>query len=1053
MIVDFSIRNALLVNFLLLGIVVVGVASWRAMPQEIFPVIEQDKIEISTRFEGAPPIEVERQVTIPIEEAVEGLGDIDVMESLSREGYSRVLVELKANVDADDFLEEARSAVDAIEDLPEDAERTQVRRLRTRFPVISVSVYADAGEEDLIEIGKRVKHEIQRLDDVASVNVAGEREWEIWVIVDPYLAAASKVSIAEVSAALKGNVGDRPGGKLSSSEGEIQLRGIGAPADVQAVREISIRSNADGGQLRVGDVADVELRIEEAETLGRYAGKPALNLIVTKAAGGSTIEVSEAVRRLIGELSQTLPPGVSLGYHSDSSAYIQTRLQTVLSSGVVGLLLLLLSLYLLLNARVAVITALGIPVSFLFAVIVIHYLGFTINMVSLFAFLIALGMIVDDAIIITENTYRHLEEGKPYLEAASLGAREVAGPVVASTLTTIAAFLPMFAVSGTLGAFITVIPIVVSAALLGSLFEAFVILPSHARLVFKGVSVKAQRTGASWQKLLDRYTHWLGWSLDHRYLVTVLATCTLAVALALAVTRVPFQLFGSVEINQFFVNIEAPNTYGMEDSKRLAAEMEAQIEEIFAEHEEELEVMLTNVGVLLIDFNRSKLASHYVQLLVTLQKRRPEGFIERFVTPLINFKLPSDAGRVRGTDEIINLIRERLQGMTGVKRFSVLKPRAGPAGSDVVLGVSGPDLNRLREYADEISDFLRTLDGVYDVRHDVEPGKLEFRYRLNERGKELGLTQETVADFVRAGYLGVEVAYANWGTERYPVRVIFPEGVRTDVAALPELPLTLPNGKVVYLDTIADVELDRGFNTLMRMDRRRVATINAEVDLDKITALEVSTLIERRFGKVFERLPDYEMSFRGERRDAVESFSGVGNALVIAIALIFLVLIALFRSALEPLIVLSAVPFGIIGVIVGHLLFGFNLQFVSMVGFVALSGIIVNDSLILVNFASKRRAQGVERVAAVVEAGRKRARPILLTTVTTFLGVSPLIFFATGQTRFLSPMAISLGFGLVFTTALILLVLPCFYLVADDLRLHLRLRAAARKAGAAGEVT
>lgn len=1048
MIVDFSIRNALLVNFLLLGIVAVGVMSWRAMPQEMFPVIEQDKIEISTRFEGAPPIEVERQITIPIEEAIEGLGDIDVMESLSREAYSRVLIELRANVDADDFLEEVRSAVDAIRDLPEDAERTQVRRLRTRFPVISVSIYGDAGEEDLIDIGWRVKREIQRLDDVASVNIAGEREWEIWVTVDPYLAAASKVSFAEISAALKGNVGDRPGGKLSSSGGEIQLRGLGAPADVRAVREIPIRSNAGGGQLRIGDVADVELHLEEAETLGRYAGKPALNLIVTKAAGGSTIEVSEAVRRLIGELSEILPPGVSLGHHSDSSVYIQARLQTVLSSGVVGLLLLLLSLYLLLNARVAVITALGIPVSFLFAVVAIHYLGFTINMVSLFAFLIALGMIVDDAIIITENTYRHLEEGKSYLEAASLGAREVTGPVVASTLTTVAAFLPMFAVSGTLGAFITVIPVVVSAALLGSLFEAFVILPSHARLVFKNASVKAQRTGEFWRKLLDRYTHWLGWALDNRYLVTVLAVCALAIALALAVTRVPFQLFGGVEINQFFVNIEAPNTYGMDDSKRLAAEMEAEIKDIFAEHEDELEVLLTNVGVLLIDFNRSKLASHYVQLLITLQERRPEGFIERFVTPLINFRLPSDAGRARGTDEIINLVRERLQAMPGVKRFSVLRPRAGPAGSDIVVSVSGADIVNLREHADRISGFLKTLDGVYDVRHDVEPGKLEFRYRLNERGKELGLTQETVADFVRAGYLGAEVAYANWGKERYPVRVIFPEEVRTDVAALPELPLTLPNGKVVYLDTIADVELDRGFSTLMRMDRRRVATVNAEVDLDKTTVLEVSTLIERRFGETFARLPGYEMIFRGERRDAVESFSGVGNALAIAVVLIFFILIVLFRSILEPLVVLSAIPFGVIGVIAGHLLFGFNLQFVSMVGFVALSGIIVNDSLILVNFASKRRAQGVERVAAVIEAGRKRARPILLTTVTTFLGVSPLIFFATGQTKFLSPMAISLGFGLVFTTALILLVLPCFYLVADDLRL----RVTARRAGGAGEV-
>ena len=1034
MIVDFSIRNPLLVNVLLIGIVIIGVMSWHEMPQEIFPVVEKDTVQITTRFEGAAPVEVERQVTIPIEEAVEGIGDIDSIESLSREGYSRVLLKLKPNVNSDGFLQDIRSAIDAIDDLTEDADRPQVQRLRTRFPVISVSVYGDTDEEYLIEMGNRVKQEIQQIKSVASVSVAGDREWEIWVIVDPHFSAAKGVSLTQIISVLKNNIGDRPGGKLSSGGGEIQLRGLGAPPNVQAIREIPILSNASGGQLKIGDIANVELHLESEETLGRHAGKPSINLIVTKTAGGSTIEVSKAVKKVIEELSQTLPPDISLGYHSDSSIYIQTRLHTVISSGVVGLLLLLLSLYLLLNFRVALITALGIPISFLVAVIVIYYLGFTINMVSLFAFLIALGMIVDDAIIITENTYRHLEEGKPYMEASSLGAREVVGPVVASTLTTIAAFLPMFAISGVLGAFIMVIPIVVSVALLGSLFEAFVILPSHTHMIFKNVAIKEKANNVFFHKMLVRYIRWLKWALNHRYFVSVFAICVLAVAISLAMTRIPFQLFGNVEINQFFLNIEAPSSYSIKDSKQLAAEVESQVEEVFRGYEDELEVMLTNVGVLLIDFNRSKLASNYIQLVITLQERQPEGFIEKFVTPLINFRLPSDVGRVRDTDTIINLIRERLQGMAGVKHFSVLKPRAGPAGSDVVVGIAGDEISQLRQYVDELSVFLKKIDGVYDVRHDVESGKLEFRYRLNERGKKLGLNQEMIADFVRSGYLGTKIVYANWGKERYPVRVIFPEDMRQDITSLPELPLTLPNGKVVYLGDVTEIELNRGFSTLMRIDLQRVATINAEVNAEKITALEVYDLIADQFNGVFDQRQDYEMTFRGEKRDAIESFSGLKNAIIIAIALIFLILIVLFRSLVEPIVVLSAVPFGLIGVIVGHMLFNFNLQFLSMVGFVALSGIIVNDSLILIDFIRTRRARGDERINAVIDAGRKRARPILLTTITTFLGISPLIFFVTGQTKVLSPMAISLGFGLVFATVLILLVVPCFYLVADDLR-------------------
>ncbi len=1034
MLVDFSIRNPLLVNFLLIGIVVVGAMSWQAMPQEIFPIIKRDTVQITTVFEGAPPIEVERQVTVPLEEAVQDLGDIDSIESLSREGFSRILLKLKADSGMDDFLQDVRSAVDAVVELPEEAERPRVRRLQTRFPVISVSVYGNVGEEDLVAVGRQVKRAIQSVRDVASVSVAGEREWEIWVVIDPWLLAARQVSFDEIRLALRSNIGDYPGGRLSSEEGELQLRGLGVSPDVQAVEAISVRSNKDGRQLRVGDVARVELRLETAQTLGRYAGKPALNLVVTKSIDGSTIEVSKSIRNLIEELSQDLPPGIALGYHSDSSVYIKTRLSTVISSGLVGLVLLLLSLYALLNFRVALITALGIPVSFLIAVITIRYLGFTINMVSLFAFLIVLGMIVDDAIIITENIYRHLEEGKPYTEAASLGAREVAAPVVTATLTTVAAFLPMFAISGTLGAFITVIPVVVSAALLGSLFEAFVILPSHARMIFKNRKIKAQEAGTLFSRGIESYTRWLGWAIARRYFISALAVCLLAVAIAMAITRVPFQLFGGVEINQFFLNIEAPSTYGMEDSERLAAQIEEQVSETFHGYEDELDVVLTNVGVLLVDFNRSKLASHYVQLIVTLHEKRPQGFIERFVTPLINLRLPDESGRVREADEIIDAIRVRLQNMPGVKRFSVLKPRAGPAGSDVVIGVTGPEIQRLRDYADEVGEFLKTLDGVYDVRHDGEPGKLEVRYRLNERGKALGLTQESLAEFMRAGYLGTKVAYANWGKERYPVRVIFPEETRSDITALSALPLPLPNGKVVYLDTVADVEFDRGFSTLMRSDGQRVTTVSAEVDLDTVTALEVYDLVESRFGQEFDLQREYGMEFRGERRDAVESFRGLGNALVLAIVLIFFILLVLFRSALEPLVVLSAIPFGVIGVIVGHLLTGFNLQFVSIVGFVALSGIIVNDALILLNFASNQCAEGVDRVEAIIAAGRKRARPILLTTITTLLGISPLIFFVTGQTRFLSPMAVSLGFGLVFATVLILLILPCFYVVADDLR-------------------
>lgn len=1031
----FSIRNPLIVNFILLMIIVLGVLSWNNMPKEIFPTIDRSTVEIETRYEGAPPVEVERQITIPIEEEIDDLDNIDYLTSISREAYSVIRVKLRANVDVDEFVQDARSVVDAIDDLPLEADHPQVRQLRSRIPVISVSVYGRAAEGELIRAGRLVKRTLQKIEGVGSVNIAGEREWEVWVIFDPYLAAAKKVSFAEVRDALRSNLEDQPGGFLTGSEGDIQLRGIGAAMDAVDIKSVPIRTDERGGRLTIGDVAEVDFRLETARTLGRYNGQPSLNLVVTKTVESSTIDVSGRIKQILEELRQQMPPEVQLGYHSDSSIFVQTRLDTVFSSGLIGLFLLLLSLYILLDLRVALIAALGIPVSFLVGVVCINYLGFTVNMVSLFAFLIALGMIVDDAIIVTENIYRHLEQGMPYTQAAVVGAREVMAPVVAATLTTVAAFLPMFAISGTLGVFITVIPIVVSAALLGSLFEAFIILPSHANYLFRRyVPSPDKRISPRWSILLDGYEKFLRQVLKRYKLASLAAVCMLAIIFILAMTRTPFQLFGQVDIDQFFVNIETPNTYSMDNSVEMAEIVEEEIKQVFIDHQGELQVMLTNVGVILVDYNRSNIASNYIQLLITLEAASPNSFIERYVTPLMRFRLHAEGTRERDTETIIQLIRQRLSAVPDVKRLSILRPEAGPAGSDVVVAVSGRDMNTLRRYGDEMIDFLNGIEGVSDVRHDLEPGKLEFRYRLNEQGKEIGVSQQSIAEIIRAGYLGFEVSHVNWGKERYPVRVIFPETVRQNSARLSELPLILADGRTVHFREVADIELDRATGSINRLDSQRIVTVSSEVDPAVITALEVYNLIDSHFSPLYQQRSGYELNYRGEKRDAAESMAGIKDALIVSLLLIFFILTVLFRSLLDPLVVMAAIPFGFVGVALGHLIFSFNLQFVSLVGLVALSGIIVNDSLILIDFIKKQRERGKERIEAIVSAGRYRARPILLTTVTTFLGIAPLIFFATGQTAFLSPMAVSLGFGLIFATALILLILPCFYLLADDVR-------------------
>ena len=1026
--IRFAINNPLIVNMSLIIILLMGILCWKGLPQEIFPVVDLDWIHVSTEFEGASPAEVEQQITLPIEEEFENIQDIDHISSISLEGFSDIYIKLKPGSNVDDFMRDAQTILDSVDELPDIAEEPELTRIRTRFPVITLTLFSQSSDALLYEWVEELRREMQKVSGVASVGIAGDRDWELWITVNPHQLSARRVSLDLLLDAIRNNLVDQPGGSIKSKEGDIRLRGKGVAPEPKEIKNIALRTNAQGGQLVVGDVAEVSRRFEEPLTYARFNGETSVNLTVTKTATASTIDVSRQMKLLRDELAQRLPSGISISYHTDMTAYLETRLNTVKSSGLIGLVLVLFSLYMLLNFRVAAVTAFGIPVSFLLAIILIYYLGFTINMVSLFAFLIVLGMVVDDAIIVTENIYRHMEQGEERYKAAFIGTKEVFWPVVVSTLTTIAAFIPIFAIESMLGEFVKVIPVVVCFALIGSLLEAFFVLPSHAAHYLQLNKKKNSRV--DWEKILLRYGKLLQWSCLNRYFITVLSVCFLILSLSYAHTRLPFELFGRVEIGQFFVNLETPNTYSLEDSLQLAEEIEDKFYKIIKE--DELNTIITNVGLTFIDFNRYKLGSNQIQLIVDLKKPVAKGFIENFITPLVSFNFSNFGTRSRAADSIIDDVREEILKTPGIRSMSILKPDAGPTGSDIEVGIISSDIKLLRTKANELLDYMQRIPGVKDVLHDQEPGKLEYQYELNERGKRLGLTQNQLSSVVRSGFLGNEVVHVTWNENRIPVRVIYPETVRKQSASLKNLPIVTAEGRTVFLGEVADITLGRGLNQIRRRDNRRMAKLTAEVDSKIITALEVTEQVEEIFGG--DNAKGYQLLYLGEKKDAEESIAGMKQALLISLVVIFFMLTILFRTILDPIVVMIAIPFGLIGVVIGHALLGYNLQFLSIIGVLALSGIIVNDSLILVDFIKRLRAKGVERIEAVLEAGRMRARPILLTTITTFLGISPLIFFTTGQTAFLSPMAVSIGFGLIFASVLILLTLPCFYLIADDIR-------------------
>jgi len=990
--------------------------------------VEKDAIKIITKYDGASPEEVEKQVTIPIEDTLDNLQDIDYYYSKSNEGSSNVTLRLKPEADVDEILRTVRDLTDAIDGFPEEADEPEITRVKTRFPVISVSIYGNTRQSLLFSQAKNIKQKIMQLDGIAGVGIAGNRDDEIWVVIDPSIISAKKISTREIISALKSNVRDLPGGSVKAVEGDILLRGLGS-SSIKAIENITLKNNDIGGQLLLKEIAIVEQRLEEESSVGRFNGRKAVNMSVTKTADASVFEVSKNVRDLVNNYS--LPSGLTVTVFSDFSKNVKTRLDTVKSSGVIGLTLLLISLYLFLNSRVAFITAFGIPVSFLVAAFGMYIFGFTINMVSLFAFLVALGMIVDDAIIVTENTYRHIENGVDPVAAAKIGAKEVFWPIVASTFTTIAAFLPMLSISGTLGKFIEVIPLVVTVALLGSLMEAFVVLPSHCASFLKKTE-KNNFKKKKWEKALKIYKKYLEKSIKNRYLVSSITVGILCVVISFAITRIPYYQFGKVDSGQFFINAEGSVTSSIKDSENIAMKME---ELILSElSDTELESLYTNVGVSFKDFSRFDLGSQYIQIVVSLKKRSPQGFVDYVVTPLFNLSFDNYGKRERSEKEIINILREKLSSISGIQKLAVKKASGGPGGSDVVIGVIGQDQKILTKYAKEIQSFLSQIDGIKDVEQDQDPGKVEFKYKINNRGKELGLTQADIAESVRTGFLGLETAYFNLNGERVPVRLIYSEKYRNDSSKLYQLPIVLESGKTIYLAEVADIEISRGMNTVRRRDGQRLAMIKADVDPNIITPIEVTALFDKRYKEVFNQDSKFEYMYLGSKKRSRENFADMKKTAYISLGIIFFILAVLFKTIIDPLVVILSIPFAVVGVILGHIFFGYNLQFLSVIGLLALIGIVVNDSLILIDFLKKLRNEGMNKIEATIKACQVRARPIILTSVTTFLGISPLIFFATGQTKFLSPMAVSLGFGLLFATILILIVLPCFYLIMDDFK-------------------
>ena len=1013
-----SVDNPVLVNMIMIAVIVLGTYSFLTLPREAMPNIDFNWAFILTIYPGASPEEIEQLITIPLEEELQDVEKIDLISSESSEGASFVWVKFEQMSDDefDKVFQDLRTEVDKVRDLPADAEDPNVQRFNTGMwiPIINVVLSGERPEDQMKEWAERIREDILDIEDVAKVQVSGVRDREIWVEVDPDRLYGYGLQLQQVMDALSASNLNLPGGDIKMGRSEYLIRTVGEFDEVKEIQNVIVHTFRPGGQVKVRDLAQVRDTYEEASTHSRLDGRPSITLSVMKKKQGNSIRLTDEIKQLAKEWEERkLPEDVKITLTWDSSVYIRDILKKLETNALLGMLLVLGALYLFLGGRNAVFAALGIPVTFMATFFFMKATGRSLNGNSLFALVLVLGIIVDDAIVVVENVYRYMQKGLPPKDAVIKATPEVAIPVLTSTLTTVAAFLPLMLMPGIVGKFMKIVPIVVCLVLLASVIEAFFILPSH--IADWG---KMRRSEGKGHRLFLRLRRWYTRNLlrvlRRRYWV-IAGVLVLAVAGASLIPLVGVDMFAEEEISQFSVRVRMPFGTRLAETDRVISKIEKLA---LALPKEEVVSVVANVGVLHLDDDEIW-DTHVGEVMVNL------------VEPKY---------RKRTSDEIIAELREKVQPISGISKLAFSKVATGPpTGKPVEVKVKGKYLDELQEVAELVKAQLRKMGGVTDVNDDFEPGKKEIRIHVDEdKAALLGLDVFQIAGTVRTAFEGTKATVFRDGDEEVDVVVKFRGDGREKLSDIERMRIASRSGAMIPFGNVASISIERGYSEIKRFEGDRAITVSADIDESVTSAAEVNRKLEERFTGIEERYPGYRLDFRGEMMEFKDAFSSLGRLFVVGILLMYLILGTQFRSWVQPLIIMFTLPFAFIGAMIGLLIGRDPFSITTLFGIVALAGVVVNDSIVLIDFINKARARGVAKWKAIVSGGRLRLRPIILTSVTTILGLLPMALGLGGKSETWGPLANTIVWGLAAATFLTLFVIPCLYAIVDDVgrKLH-----------------
>jgi len=1022
-IAKFSTKNSLLVNLFSFFVVIVGLIVMFKIVREAFPPVDFDIVTVSTVYPGAPAEDVEKFVTIPIEKELKGVTGIKEMNSSSEEGRSLIGITIAPDTsDKRQVVLDIRDAVDRVSGLPSGVkENPVVTELKSKErPIIQISVSGPYSEKVRRQYAETLEDLLLDIPGVASVQRYGWRDPEFWVEVDPRKLKEDHVSFNEIMDALRTRNVTLPGGQLTTPDLEYDVRVSGEFETAEEIGNVVIRANDAGNLIRIKDVAHVKEAFEDATQTARMDGERSVQMVVVKTESGDGIAVANLVKETVKDFQKTMPKGMFVSTSDDISYYTNRRLSVLKNNGLIGFVLVLLLLFLFLDPVPAVMTAAGVPVALFITLIVMYFSGITINLISMLGLIIVLGMLVDDGIIVAENVYRYYENGDSPREAAIKGTNEVVLPVLGTVLTTCAAFAPLLFMSDIIGKFIRQIPMVVIIALIASLLEAFLILPAHLSdfmEFFKhGHREKDKRKKGWFQKFLRFYRKILTAALNHRYLFILGMVGLLGFAMFLFKTQMKFIFFTREGIEEFSIRAEAPKGTPLEKMEQLMLPVEKIAAELPKSEVKNYQTIIGSISSGHSFDAGDRRGTHLAQLTVYLT---------------------SFQDRDRDYLAITREVREKLKDVKGFEKVYVFVPKPGPpVGRDISVAIRGERFEVMQEIAKKYMDYLSGVKGVSDIEDTYNAGKKQIKVTVNEeKAREYGLTVEQVGSAVRDAFQGgvATSIKPRKAEEEIDVVVRFAKDKRDSLETFQNILIENKFGKLVPLTSVADIKKTSGLFKISHLDGKRVINVEANVNNDIITSLEVNQMLKKKFTGIEKNYFGYTIKYGGEYEDQQESRANLMLSFLIALFIIFMILVAMFRSLIQPFIVMIAIPFGFVGVILAFWLHGKPLNFFALMGMIGLTGVVVNGSIVFVDFVNRLRQQGKDRRSSLLDAGELRLRPVLMTAITTVGGLIAVAYGIGGGDPFLKPMALAIVWGLIFSTWLTMIGIPCIYAAADDI--------------------